>query len=1195
MRTFFKLATVFFLIFAIKSVFAADTFAATIEGWLDNRAGSTAVTVSFSVKNESGGSAGTISSQVVAAGARQYLTPQSITSGDFPFVTWFTACNLGSSSTGGTGGAYTFAEQNVHCTTPNSTITVTSTNCNNSNGQIYWNVTSGYGGANIAYFKVYKSLSGTPDSDGSPLTVNYVSGTNSYSLPNTSLPNALNSLANGTWTLRVKAFTNSPDNNSVFADGQFTCPGTFTPPSSPGANINCISPSPLAFRVEFSWNPAAPGISEYRVETNSTSASGPWPGVIFTPSPLTNTYMNVDAFAAGTQYWWRVQAFQMGTGEVNYSTTNTFTTPSSCPANVPASALDLTFCAWGGYNAVPNNMQFRWSRATPNSLIQEEKLEYSTNPAFPPDTNITTGMVLEGQNGADGIYQGTNVSFTATTHYYWRINTRMTNNVWYPSVAEESEGIYKCTYHLEDPADPTDLHGFSYCDEGVSKRFLYWNGGNYVYTVRYDGFSDYQFSADYSYTSNAYFIVSTQGNDYNPSLDGTGTHTWKILTSTSDIDSNTITIVDVTCGPVPNAPNNLLAEATPPVLPAYRVGCNSQYLPSIDLKFMDNSSSETGYTLEVSREPFTGPATTNPSNMWGVKSLPANPGSGGTVTFTWSAASPLGWANANPGVTPAGSERVPIEETRYYWRVKAMGAAGQSSYVYPDGTASSTLNYSGLPFWIPICKEGYDLKVSMVAGSSRKSATQEHTTAFVAGESVDVDFKVENIKSSQLTTNGTDLFFYYQNSGVPTCPSPPGTADFYPAPLDGAGNQRGYPITSSIPLGGSVTKTVTFIVGSTPGTFEGVAYVMPTCMVGGGLSEYNWVNNNSRFSGGPRFLYSVGVPKFFETQGGDVGAAGIISADVDRSCFGKYQSDYVIAGGSIGAKIKGKAIVTAAVATVTISSGAVTAVNVTSGGAGYSNGTTVLLYGGSGSGATAEATVSGGAISSVTVTNGGSGYSSFGGFPTVGFCYPGGGIRFTNYIKPLVPGGGVYNYFASRFRSKAIAGGLTACTISNNTYNGLYYCGGDAEVVDGGVTIGGKAVFFVDGNLRVRSNVTVTSGDNAAVFVVGGNITVNRLYTAGMVNRLDGIYVARKGFADTDVEFGGENHIFNSAANALTVNGSLYVDGEEGTKANLLRYYSDPVVNTLYPSDVFKFDPKYIILLNTLLASSSVGWQEASP
>ncbi len=74
-----------------------------------------------------------------------------------------------------------------------------------------------------------------------------------------------------------------------------------------------------------------------------------------------------------------------------------------------------------------------------------------------------------------------------------------------------------------------------------------------------------------------------------------------------------------------------------------------------------------------------------------------------------------------------------------------------------------------------------------------------------------------------------------------------------------------------------------------------------------------------------------------------------------------------------------------ATATATISDGAVVAVTVTDGGAGYLTPPLVTIGGGGGSGATAEATVAGGAVTAITVLTGGSGYTSA---PDVGIAPP---------------------------------------------------------------------------------------------------------------------------------------------------------------------------------------------------------------
>ena len=67
--------------------------------------------------------------------------------------------------------------------------------------------------------------------------------------------------------------------------------------------------------------------------------------------------------------------------------------------------------------------------------------------------------------------------------------------------------------------------------------------------------------------------------------------------------------------------------------------------------------------------------------------------------------------------------------------------------------------------------------------------------------------------------------------------------------------------------------------------------------------------------------------------------------------------------------------------------GAVTGIQVTAGGTGYSSAPTVVLTGGGGSGATATAAVSGGAVTGITVTAGGSSYTSM---PVVSFTGGGG-------------------------------------------------------------------------------------------------------------------------------------------------------------------------------------------------------------
>lgn len=85
---------------------------------------------------------------------------------------------------------------------------------------------------------------------------------------------------------------------------------------------------------------------------------------------------------------------------------------------------------------------------------------------------------------------------------------------------------------------------------------------------------------------------------------------------------------------------------------------------------------------------------------------------------------------------------------------------------------------------------------------------------------------------------------------------------------------------------------------------------------------------------------------------------------------------------------------TGAAGVATVAGGAVTAVNVTSGGASYQSVPAVTFSGGGGLGATGNAVVSGGVVTAVVIVNGGSGYSSP---PTVTI----GGVRrmVSGYVK----------------------------------------------------------------------------------------------------------------------------------------------------------------------------------------------------
>lgn len=106
------------------------------------------------------------------------------------------------------------------------------------------------------------------------------------------------------------------------------------------------------------------------------------------------------------------------------------------------------------------------------------------------------------------------------------------------------------------------------------------------------------------------------------------------------------------------------------------------------------------------------------------------------------------------------------------------------------------------------------------------------------------------------------------------------------------------------------------------------------------------------------------------------------AADASGNATG-YSAIELRAGASTGG--------TGATATAALTSAAVSAVTIGSGGTGYTTAPTVVFTGGGGTGATGTATVSGGAVTAVTIGSGGTGYTTA---PTVTFVSTGSAYLF---------------------------------------------------------------------------------------------------------------------------------------------------------------------------------------------------------
>ncbi|MEK7561954.1 MAG: hypothetical protein AAB541_03780, partial [Patescibacteria group bacterium] len=191
------------------------------------------------------------------------------------------------------------------------------------------------------------------------------------------------------------------------------------------------------------------------------------------------------------------------------------------------------------------------------------------------------------------------------------------------------------------------------------------------------------------------------------------------------------------------------------------------------------------------------------------------------------------------------------------------------------------------------------------------------------------------------------------------------------------------------------------------------------------------------------------------------------------------------------------------------------------------------------------------------------------------------GWRLNNYTRPLVPTGGIYNYLAERFRQRAISEGHSTCTISAGVLpegKVFGYCNADASFNVGNGP-NGNQVWFIDGNLTISKNLILGATDTAT-FVVKGNITVE-----SSVTRIDGIYIA-----------GGTFNGGNVNGAQLLVNGSVYAGSAQlGRTLAASGCGVSPCDNAVHPAERIVFDLKYLVGLNSVLASPSISWKEVAP
>lgn len=716
--------------FVFKSASAEAALAANVEGWLDNRFGSIPVTVTVTIKDNSGVIVDTFTPPAISAGARYFYSRSNITTSDYPSVSWFTSCDFGEEFTSDSPSVYTFPDQTVRCSSTNSTLTTTKTFCASNSGRVEWKVNTNPAPNNTPNisttksFRIYKSLGGDPLADTSPITEAYAAGVVNYAKD-------IPGLTNGSWNLIVRAYTNDPDNNSTVAYGNFACGVDIVSPGNLNANVGCSGSSA---RMEFSWT----GLNlTYRVQTASSSA-GPWTDLNTTDLTQTSYSHTGSPFVASTTYWWRIKAETIPpSGVVHNSSPLSFTT-GVCPLAVTPPNLDnlpaLT-CAstTDNLNTNPDDdnmsnahqyyVRVQWNRALPLASIQAEQVEFSTNPTFVTGDTTT---VSSGFGPLPNLATDTQrvallyVPGGASSTYYWRINTQIGGN-WYQSKTRVFVKPYtSCFAALAQPS------AYQYCYNNQPYFNVSWHGSSVqTRTLRGHAWNIFIWGSPVNEVTTNKFMWDGVGS----ALGASGGTSFSITGPDGTFGPpgiNQVTFQDQCYTPTTN-PADLLILTNDCYLGVPRIQFSLDYPPN-------NSH----FVLEVSSEPFTGNSSTNPSSKWASASLIDY--YGGPRIFGWGGGeSGAGYftGDANPHDANYLNDRNPLDGVTYYWRARGIfydpyTSQYQSSgpYIYPDGTALGSVNPTGVPFKTKNCGAGYDLSASIVPGSWKNAG-------YIAGINVD--------------------------------------------------------------------------------------------------------------------------------------------------------------------------------------------------------------------------------------------------------------------------------------------------------------------------------------------------------------------------------------------------------------------------------------------------------------------------
>jgi len=402
-------------------------------------------------------------------------------------------------------------------------------------------------------------------------------------LPNLITWNNLNLAAGTTYTYRIRAYDGP--NHSAFSN---TAAATTQPTPAAPSNLTAAAVSSSA--INLAWTDNATNEGGFKVERSTN-------GVNFTQ--IASLAANVVSYsntglAAGTTYTYRVRAYE-GPNHSAFSNTASATTQGApaAPSNLVATA------------ATSSKINLSWNDNSSNEA--GFKLERSTD-----GVNFTQVATL-----AANTQSYSNTGLAASTTYTYRIRAyEGTNNSPYSNLASATT--------FAAPAAPTNLTATAVSSSRIN---LAWtdNANNEA------GFKLERSTDGANFTQIA--ILAANATSYaNTNLTASTTFTYRIRSYEGTNHSAYSNTASATTQPVPAAPSNLTATASPSK-------------GRIALAWTDNATNEAGFKLERS---------TDGVNFTQIALLSAN-----STSYT------------NAGLTSG---------VTYYYRVRAYDGLNNSGY-----------------------------------------------------------------------------------------------------------------------------------------------------------------------------------------------------------------------------------------------------------------------------------------------------------------------------------------------------------------------------------------------------------------------------------------------------------------------------------------------------------------------------------